>query len=73
MHAFRTPDSHFVNLPDYVFGPKYLESHGLRLHYVDESGSKAGVDAFPGWYPLQESTRLCPICKPRGKSCSHHR
>ena len=42
MHALRTPDSRFVNLPDYAFAPKYFESHGLRIHYVDAKIGDAG-------------------------------
>jgi pimeloyl-ACP methyl ester carboxylesterase len=32
----RTPDTRFVNLPGYDFGPNYLEIDGLRMHYADE-------------------------------------
>jgi len=34
--VFRTPDERFAGLPDYAFGPRYLEQDGLRMHYVDE-------------------------------------
>jgi haloalkane dehalogenase len=38
--VYRTPDERFAGLPDYAFGPRYLEQDGLRMHYVDEgSGS----------------------------------
>jgi haloalkane dehalogenase len=36
MEILRTPDGRFVNLPDYLFAPHYIEVAGLRLHYVDE-------------------------------------
>lgn len=35
--AYRTPDSRFVNLPDYPFKPNYYTlREGLRVHYLDE-------------------------------------
>jgi haloalkane dehalogenase len=34
--VLRTPDSRFVNLPEYPFAPHYIEVGGLRMHYVDE-------------------------------------
>lgn len=38
MATLRTPESRFVNLPDYPFAANYceLEPSGLRMHYVDE-------------------------------------
>ena len=36
MHALRTPDERFANLPGYAFKPNYLDIDGLRMHYVDE-------------------------------------
>lgn len=36
MQARRTPDSRFENLPGYPYNPKYFETQGLRVHYVDE-------------------------------------
>lgn len=36
MEIFRTPDERFHDLPDYPFAPHTVESHGLRMHYVDE-------------------------------------
>lgn len=42
MNVLRTPESRFVNLPDYPFEPHYFEVEpGLRLHYVDE-GDRRG-------------------------------
>ena len=34
--ALRTPDARFENLPGYQFAPHYIETRGLRMHYVDE-------------------------------------
>lgn len=36
MKALRTPDTRFENLPGYDFEPRYAETDGLRMHYVDE-------------------------------------
>ena len=49
----RTPDSRFDNLPDYSFKANYVESHGYRIHYVDE-GPKDGevvllMHGQPSW------------------------
>jgi pimeloyl-ACP methyl ester carboxylesterase len=32
----RTPDERFANLPGYSWTPRYLDWHGLRVHYLDE-------------------------------------
>lgn len=32
----RTPDERFEDLPDYAYGPNYVEVDGLRMHVVDE-------------------------------------
>ena len=34
--VFRTPDERFASLPDYAFAPHWLETDGLRMHYLDE-------------------------------------
>jgi len=36
MEALRTPDERFAGLPDFPFGPRYVEVDGLRMHYLDE-------------------------------------
>jgi len=37
MHALRTPDARFADLPDWPFAPRYHElASGLRVHFVDE-------------------------------------
>ena len=48
MHALRTPDSQFENLPEYPFSPHYLmvddfEGGELRMHYLDEGDKNAPV------------------------------
>ena len=42
MRTLRTPDTRFDTLPDYDFGPNYVEVDGMRVHYVDE-GPKDGA------------------------------
>ncbi|MBJ7354926.1 MAG: alpha/beta fold hydrolase [Thermoleophilaceae bacterium] len=34
--VFRTPDDRFAALPDFAYEPKYVESDGLRVGYIDE-------------------------------------
>lgn len=36
MHALRTPDSRFADLPGYDFSPHYIDIDELRMHYIDE-------------------------------------
>jgi haloalkane dehalogenase len=45
--AFRTPDERFEGLPGYDFAPRWFESDGLRLHYLDE-GDGDPVVCFHG-------------------------
>jgi haloalkane dehalogenase len=45
--VFRTPDERFEGLPGYDFAPRWFESDGLRLHYVDD-GDGAPVVCFHG-------------------------
>src|SRR6516162_2513867 len=53
MDVLRTPDDRFRDLPGYSFTPHYLESGGIRIHYVDE-GSPAAAPVLmlhgePSW------------------------
>ena len=34
--VLRTPEERFQNLPGFPFAPRYAETGGLRIHYVDE-------------------------------------
>lgn len=36
MNILRTPETRFLNLPDYDFSPNFVDIGGLRVHYVDE-------------------------------------
>ena len=36
MHALRTPNDRFVDLPSFPYEPRYAEVEGLRMAYVDE-------------------------------------
>ena len=60
MHALRTPDDRFVDLPDFPFEPHYLtipalpgSDHTLRVHYLDEGPADAApvllMHGEPSW------------------------
>jgi len=38
-----TPDSAFVDLPDYPFAPNYVEVEGMQMHFIDEGEKDAQV------------------------------
>jgi haloalkane dehalogenase len=70
MQALRTPDARFVDLPGYDFAPRYFESQGLRIHYVDEGQSNAEVTFLclhgePSWSFLYR--KMIPILAQRGR------
>jgi haloalkane dehalogenase len=45
----RTPDERFERLPDFSFEPHYIETDGLRVHYLDEGPrGKAPILLFHG-------------------------
>ena len=63
MEILRTPDARFENLPGYAFNPHYVESGGLRMHYVDE-GPRDGalvllLHGEPSWSYLYR--KMIPI------------
>ena len=43
MELLRTPDDRFENLPDFPYGPHYVELDGIRIHYIDEGSKDADV------------------------------
>jgi haloalkane dehalogenase len=64
MHALRTPDSCFADLPDYDFAPHYVEVEAdgtkpLRMHYLDEGPGDGPVALLlhgqPTWSYLYRS------------------
>jgi tRNA(adenine34) deaminase len=66
--ALRTPDSQFVNLPDYPWAPHYLNDlpalAGLRLHYLDEGPQDAALTYLclhgnPAWSYLYR--KMIPV------------
>jgi len=65
----RTADDRFSDLPDFDYGPHYLEhANGLRMHYVDEG---AGDTVFlclhgqPTWSYLYR--KMIPLLVPHGR------
>jgi haloalkane dehalogenase len=70
--ALRTPDDHFINLPDYPFAPHYLEQkNGLRMHYLDEGLQDSDAPVFlclhgqPSWSYLYR--KMIPVFAPHGR------
>jgi haloalkane dehalogenase len=53
MNVLRTPDERFATLPGYPFEPHYVETSGLRMHYVDEGPRDADpvlmLHGEPSW------------------------
>jgi haloalkane dehalogenase len=53
MEALRTPDDRFANLQGYPFAPRYTETDGLRIHYLDEGSPAASpvlmLHGEPSW------------------------
>jgi haloalkane dehalogenase len=72
IEALRSPDDHFLNLPDYDFAPHYYDNaNGLRMHYVDEGQRGPDQPVFlclhgqPSWSYLYR--KMIPIFAPRGR------
>lgn len=69
--VFRTPDERFADLRGYPFEPHYLESNGLRMHYVDEGEARAGtmllLHGEPSWSFLYRN--LIPSFVAAGYRC----
>ncbi len=53
MEALRTPETAFLNLPDYPFSPNFIDVAGLRMHYIDEGPRDANpillLHGEPSW------------------------
>jgi len=68
MQLLRTPDECFQGLPDYPFDPHYVETDGLRIHYLDE-GPRSGelvllFHGEPSWSFLYR--KMIPILTAAG-------
>ena len=68
MHAVRTPEDRFQNLPDFPYRPRYVDDlpgfDGIRLAYVDEGPADAGrvflcLHGEPTWSYLYR--RMIPV------------
>jgi len=68
MAVLRTPDERFANIPDYPFGPHYVDlaaavgrSGDARMHYVDEGSGEVVLclHGEPSWSFLYR--RMIPI------------
>lgn len=65
MKILRTPDARFRNLPDYDFGGNYVDTDGLRMHYVDEGPREEAavllLHGEPSWSYLYRFM-IPPLC-----------
>jgi haloalkane dehalogenase len=63
MESLRTPDHRFADLPGWAFAPRYTETGGLRIHYVDEGPRDAApvllLHGEPSWSYLYR--KMIPI------------
>ena len=65
MSIIRTPDERFTSLPDFPFGPHYVEIGGLRVHYVDEGQGEVilCLHGEPTWSFLYR--KMIPTLSPK--------
>ncbi len=63
MDVLRTPDDRFASLPGFPFAPHYVETGGLRVHYLDEGPKGAPpillLHGEPSWSFLYR--KMIPI------------
>lgn len=64
MKILRTPEERFAALAGWPYTPQYLESDGLRMHYVDEGPRDAAITALclhgePTWSYLYR--KMLPV------------
>jgi haloalkane dehalogenase len=71
MELLRTPDSRFMDLPDYPFAPHYAEVDGIRIHYLDEGPPGADpvllMHGEPSWSYLYR--KMIPLLAAAGYRC----
>ncbi|MBM3658938.1 MAG: alpha/beta fold hydrolase [Actinobacteria bacterium] len=76
MDTLRTPDDRFVDLPDFPFGPHYVEvpsgdGGALRVHYLDEGDPAAPtvllMHGEPSWCFLYR--HMIPVLVDAGLRC----
>jgi len=76
VHALRTPDERFANLPGFAFAPHYAEvpdgaGGSLRMHYLDEGPASAPVVVLmhgePSWCFLYRT--MIPVLVDAGLRC----
>jgi haloalkane dehalogenase len=71
MEVLRTPDDRFARLPGHPFTPHYVDSGGLRVHYVDEGPRGAApvllLHGEPSWSYLYRT--MIPIIAAAGQRC----
>jgi haloalkane dehalogenase len=72
INYLRTPDDHFIALPEYDFEPHYFEhANGLRMHYVDVGSKGRDAPVFlclhgqPSWSYLYR--KMIPVFAPAGR------
>lgn len=47
MPVVRTPEERFAELPEFSYEPRYAQTHGLRMHYVDVGPTEPGGSTSP--------------------------
>ena len=71
MEMLRTPDEAFAGLDGYPFEHHYVETDGLRIHYVDEGPRNAApvllLHGEPSWSYLYR--KMIPILVDAGHRC----
>src|ERR1019366_2492010 len=72
MKILRTPDERFASLPEFAFGPHYVElSDRIRVHYLDEGPSEAApvllMHGEPSWSFLYR--KMIPVLVTAGHRC----
>jgi len=69
MDVLRTPDERFAGLPGFDFTPHYLETAGIRIHYVDEGPAAAApvllLHGEPSWSYLYR--KMIPVLTAAGQ------